>query len=108
MTLQRQGFVVWRNQQRGGEGEFEEDTGVSDPVGYNHDHYVIRRAESGPSAKDMDPLFRESWIGSFPGSQWLKILPSSTGGAGLIPDRGTKIPHGLTAKKPKYKTEAIL
>ena len=30
------------------------------------------------------------------------------GATGSIPDRGTKIPHGLMAKKPKYKTEAVL
>lgn len=34
MTLQRQGVEIWQSiSKRGGEGEFEEDTGVSDPVG---------------------------------------------------------------------------
>ena len=34
MTLQRQGVEIWQSiSKRGGEGEFEEDTRVSDPVG---------------------------------------------------------------------------
>ena len=40
--------------------------------------------------------------------QWLKTSPSNTGGAGLIPGQGAKIPHASWPKKPKYKTEAIL
>ena len=31
--------------------------------------------------------------GDFPGSQWLRLCAASAGGAGSIPDQGTKIPH---------------
>ena len=44
----------------------------------------------------------------FPGGPVVKTLPSSAGGVGLIPGRGTKIAHALWPKKPKHKTEAIL
>ena len=27
--------------------------------------------------------------------QWLRVWASNAGGAGLIPGRGTKIPHGM-------------
>ena len=32
-------------------------------------------------------------LGDFPGGPTVKILPSSVGGVGLIPDQGTKIIH---------------
>ena len=44
----------------------------------------------------------------FPSGPVVKTLPSSAGGVGLIPGRGTKISHALWPKKPKHKTETIL
>ena len=36
--------------------------------------------------------------------QWLRLFASNAGGTGLIPDQGTKIPHGLWPKnKLKYQ-----
>ena len=34
-------------------------------------------------------------MGDFPGSPVVKTSPSNAGGAGLISDRGAKIPHAL-------------
>ena len=39
----------------------------------------------------------------FPGGPVVKTLPSSAGGAGLIPDRVTKIPHASRAKAQNIK-----
>ena len=41
----------------------------------------------GPVKKDMPR--------DFPGAPVVKTSPSTTGGAGSIPGRGTKIPHAL-------------
>ena len=39
----------------------------------------------------------------------IKTSPFNAEGAGLIPGRGAKIPHGLLAKKKtKHKTKAVL
>ena len=38
----------------------------------------------------------------------VKTSPSDAGAMGLIPGQGAKIPTCLLAKKPKYKTEAML
>ena len=43
----------------------------------------------------------------FPGLPAVRIFPSNTEGMGSIPGLGAKNP-GLTAKKPKHKTEAML
>ena len=40
-------------------------------------------------------LFKNSAIWDFPGAPVVKTSPSTTGGAGSIPGRGTKIPHAL-------------
>ena len=39
--------------------------------------------------------------------QWLRLCAPYAGGMGLIPDQGTKIPHG-TAKKKKKQCQYIL
>ena len=39
--------------------------------------------------------------GGFLGSPVVKTLPSSAGGIGSIPGRGTKIPHALTKKQKR-------
>ena len=44
---------------------------------------------------------RESW--GFSGSPVVKTLPSNAGGAELIPDQGTKIPHALWPKNQNIK-----
>ena len=36
----------------------------------------------------------------FPGGSVVKTLPSNTGGAGLLPGRGAKIPY---VSRPKYQ-----
>ena len=43
----------------------------------------------------------ELW--DFPGGPVVKTLPSSVGGAGLIPGQGAKIPHALQPKKQNIK-----
>ena len=48
--------------------------------------------------------------GTFLAVQWLRLLASTTGGAGSIPGWGTKIPHaaqcGQKEKKKKKESEA--
>ena len=43
----------------------------------------------------MCPYLREKKAGDFPGGPVLKNLPSSAGDVGLIPVKGTKIPHAV-------------
>ena len=35
--------------------------------------------------------------------QWLRLRNSTAGGAGLIPGRGTKVPHAMQCGKEKKK-----
>ena len=47
---------------------------------------------------------QERW--DFPGTQWLRFHASSTGGSGLIPGWGTKIPHVIwCSQKIKYRKD---
>ena len=46
-------------------------------------------------------------LGELPGSPVVKTLPSSSGGAGLIPAQGDKIPYCLRVQKPKHETSNI-
>ena len=57
-------------------------------------------------------LVQGMWVRrNFPGGPVVKILPSGSGDAGLIPGQGTKIPHILCCSpknKTKHKAEAML
>ena len=39
-------------------------------------------------------------IGTSPAVQWLGCCASTTGGMGLTPDQGTKVPHAACVFKP--------
>ena len=46
--------------------------------------------------------FKKWAKGDFPGGPVVKNLPSNAGGAGLIPGRGTKIPHAMGQLSPHH------
>ena len=57
------------------------------------------------SSLDTRKRIRNDGWGDFPGGPVVKMSPSKTGGALLIPGQRTKILHALRPKKPKYKAK---
>ena len=43
----------------------------------------------------------------FPGGPVVKTLPSSAGGAGLIPGQGARVPHASWPKKKKATSKSL-
>ena len=55
--------------------------------------------------RGLSPFFcyRLSLTGDFPSGPVVKTSPSNAGGAGLIPDKGVKIPHSLGSTNQNIK-----
>ena len=51
----------------------------------------------------LSKYYFKNICGDFPGSPVVKTSASNTGGVGLIPGQGAKIPHASWPKKPKQK-----
>ena len=55
--------------------------------------------------RDAAVIKTDKFLGSFLAAQWLGLGASTSGGAGLIPGRGTKILHAAGCGQKKEKKE---